>query len=207
MGWLTGSAIAILHRVSPAAGGTAGLFGGYGLTQSSLIALAAALFLAVVACAPKIFESIYRRRPAIIHEKGEARAKTTEAQAKKIQAVSEAKALKKRTSAQARLLRSGMKQGMADQAIALLRQQAIDPDLPEGRRPSDELLGRLLAPSKTRNNDTKPGTRPPNVHQIRPLVPCHSTEGPLLFRTGDPIGFSPERTGESVEGEILHSGI
>jgi hypothetical protein len=33
------------------------------------------------------------------------------------------------------------------------------------------------------------------------------TEVPQIFRTGDPIGFSPERTGEIVEGEILHSGI
>jgi hypothetical protein len=33
------------------------------------------------------------------------------------------------------------------------------------------------------------------------------SEVPQIFRTGNPIGFSPERMGESVEGEVLHSGI
>ena len=37
------------------------------------------------------------------------------------------------------------------------------------------------------------------------LVP--GIEVPQIFRTGDPIGFSPERTGEIVEGQKLYSGI
>jgi hypothetical protein len=35
-----------------------------------------------------------------------------------------------------------------------------------------------------------------------------AAEGPRIFRTGDPIGFSPERTGSSAgETEALHSGV
>ena len=39
-------------------------------------------------------------------------------------------------------------------------------------------------------------------------VPAIDGEVPQIFRTGDPIGFSPERTGSSAgETEALHSGV
>src|SRR5690349_21398445 len=46
-------------------------------------------------------------------------------------------------------------------------------------------------------------------NKARPRVKqAMNPEVPQIFRTGDPIGFSPERTGSSAgETEALHSGV
>jgi hypothetical protein len=133
----------------------------------SVLAVALSFGLGVAASLPRIFESIYKRRAAIIKEKGLAKASKIEAKAKKITAAAEADALKKRTGAQAALVRAGMEPGKSADAVALMRQLAIQADLPDGRRLDDDHLSKLLAPPK-RSTDTKPDDGPENVIQIRP---------------------------------------
>ena len=140
--------------------------------SSVMVIIAAACIGGVVASLPKIFESVYKRRPAIIKAKGEAKAKVIDAKAKRIEAevqkmnaASEARNSAKRTDAevkdaarrtniQAGLLRSAQKSGKINEAIALLRQQ------------------KLSTPPKEKDNDTQPPEDgPTNVHPIRPLAP------------------------------------
>jgi hypothetical protein len=107
---------------------------------------------------PKIFESIYKRRPANIKAKGEARAKVIdaetrqlEAKAQKIKAISEAKCATRRAAIEAKMLRFALKSGKVNDAIALLNQQK--PPVPPGK---EEDTGPL--------EDGKS-----NIHSIRPL--------------------------------------
>ena len=50
-----------------------------------------------------------------------------------------------------------------EQAAEMLRQQAINPDLPEGRRLKDEILVKLLVPPKNKSTGTEPDNGPPGI--------------------------------------------
>jgi hypothetical protein len=151
---------------SGSASGIAWLAFGHG---SLMVIIAAACIGGLAASLPKIFESIYRRRPAIITAKGEAKAKVIDAKARRIKAEvqkmnaasearnsakrtdAEVKDAAKRTGVQAGLLCSAQKSGKVNEAIALLRQQ------------------KLTTPPKEKDNDTQPPEDgPANVHPIRP---------------------------------------
>lgn len=146
MRWLSQSITKVLKHIAlTAGGGSAGLLGGYALAHKASIAIGTALALAAALSLAQIVESIYKRRPAILTAK------------------SEAEALRKRTEVQADLLRAGLEPGKAELAREMLRQQALNPDLPKGRRLNDDVLAKLLAPSKVRSVDNKPDSRPPST--------------------------------------------
>jgi hypothetical protein len=148
------------RTASTAGGGGVGLLGGFTLAHDPAAAVAAALILAAAANVPKIIESIFKRRPAILKAKGEA-------DVQRIKAASEAAALIARTEVQAELLRSGMDRSKTESALEMLRQQAINVDLPERRRLNDEALAKLLTPQKTKTTGTQPDSGPQNI--VRPI--------------------------------------
>jgi hypothetical protein len=165
----------IVGRIGPTVGGGTGGWLAIIATAprtSTVIAVAAVLVMAMIGnCLPKIFESIFKRRAQIIKVKGEARAAqitaTSNAETALIQATSEAEALRLRTQTRTALLRLGADPFRAEQAAEMLRLQALDADLPEGHRMSDEALAKLLAASKIRDAGNGPGRDPGGV--VRPL--------------------------------------
>jgi hypothetical protein len=155
----------------PAAGSTAAgiatwLAAGHDSLATAIAAVAAG---GLAASLPKIFESVYKRRPANIKAKGEARAKVIDAgtrriraDVQKIKAKSEAKCAARRANAEARnsakradveaeMLRLALRSGKVGDAIALLTQQKS-----------------TALPGKD-NGTEPPGDGKQNVRPIRPL--------------------------------------
>ncbi len=130
--------------------------------HSGATAMLAAAGFGMAVNLPKIFESIYKRRPAIIRARGEAKARVIEAKAKrieaeikKINAVSDARDSAKRTDVQAKMLLTAQKKsGNVEATIALLKQQRPPP-----------------SPKEKNNSDPDPGRGSPNVRPFRRLWP------------------------------------
>ena len=160
MRWLTSSIRKISGKAGLTAGGSGGLLSGFTLAHQPVVAMVSAVAFAAALSLPKIFESIYKRRPAILKAKGDA-------QVDKIKAASEAAALITRTQAQVDLLRSGMEPGKVAAAAEMLRQQSINTDLPEARRLNDEALAKLLVPPKIKSQGTEGDSGPQGV--VRPI--------------------------------------
>jgi hypothetical protein len=151
-------------------GGSAGWLGALTtIHRPSVAVVAAAVFTAAAITngLPKVAESIFKRRSEIIKAKGEAKASRIKAKgetkALTITAKSEAKNLTRRTKTRTKLLLAGMEPGNAQHAGELLRQDAINVDLPERRRLSDETLANLLATHRTRSTGKNPDSAPRGV--------------------------------------------
>jgi hypothetical protein len=161
MRWPSGSISRLAGRLGlTAGGGGAGLAGGLAVTHNPSVAVATAAILAAALSLPRVVESVYKRRPAILKAKGDAKVA-------RIKAASEARALTTRTNMRAKLLLAGLDPDKADQAAEMLRQQSIDADLPEGRRLNDEPLAKLLTAPKTKSSGREPDSGPKGV--VRPI--------------------------------------
>lgn len=75
-------------------------------------------------------------------------------------AKSEAYALRHRTKADYRLAKRAAKKATVEQILLILRQRAISPDLPKGRRLRDDVLDQQHALPKNRSTAKKPSPPP-----------------------------------------------
>lgn len=150
-------------------GGGAGWLGAIAVIHQPGTAAVAAVVVAA-ALATSVAEVIFTSLPEIIKARGEAKKEI-------IRETAEAKAILMRAETRTALLRAGVEPGKAAQADDMLRRQAIDTDLPEGRRLNDEALVRLLTAPRTRKTGTRPDNGPKkpdngssrgNVFPIRP---------------------------------------
>jgi hypothetical protein len=136
-------------------------------SQTRLIIAGIAGICAIAASAPKAIEVIYNRRPGIIRARGEAQAVKSAAQgladARRVVAESEAKALDLRTRTRCELLLLGAEPNRTESVAIMLRLQGADPDLPVDRRLDDEFLARLLTPPKSVSVGSKPRQEPPTA--------------------------------------------
>jgi hypothetical protein len=119
--------------------------------RPSMTAVAAAA--AIVALAANAIESAGKALPEIISAISSLIIGCTRARA-------DAKATLIRAKVRAEIARAGMEPGKSVPAAEMMRQLSIDTDLPEDRRPSDETLTKLLAPSRARNTSRKSGSGP-----------------------------------------------
>ena len=153
IGWPSGTGVG---RVVTVAGVTLGGAGG-GWLAATTADLKAKMIIGVIAIAgalaanalARMAESLCKRLPQIIKERGAAKKGVIAAQ-------SEAEALIIRAEAQTDLLRAGLNPDLIDQATELLRWASINADLPPDRRLSDEILAKLLA-SRTKSSKGHPG--------------------------------------------------
>lgn len=132
-GWLT--ALAVIHKPSTAA-----------------IAVAAV----IAALIANVAESAGRALPEIIKASGQAMVQI-------IEAAAEAWTWIMRTRTRNKLLRAAIDPAKAPQAIQLLTQLVVEPDLPAGRRLNDAALvrhARFLVTSRARNVGRKPSSDP-----------------------------------------------
>lgn len=155
---LAESISAIAHRVgvttvSTSMGGFIGVMAGHG----GVVTIFAAACFGLTVNLWKVFDSIYKRRAAIIGAKGDANAKVIEARGKQaeakaearvkvITARSEARNSAKRTDAE---VRESAKRTDVQVKIALMRKQ------------------RTPLATKEKNDDPDPGSGSPNVRPIR----------------------------------------
>jgi hypothetical protein len=154
-------------------GGSAGWLGALAVSHKpSIAATATAASIAALAV-------ICTALPEIIRARGEAKSQA-------IRDTAEAQALIMRTEKRMALLQAGIEAGKTAPAAEMLRQQAIDTDLPPGRRLNDEALLKLHSVPRTRSPGRKPGNGPGkpgkgsrgNVVPLRPdqLHTCPETE-------------------------------
>lgn len=136
-------------------------------SQRSLILAGIAGICVIAASVPRAIEVIYNRRSSIIRARGEAQAATIAAQgladAQRVVAESEAKALDTRTTTRAQLLLLGAEPDRTESAATMLRLQGADPDLPVDRRLDDVPLARLLTPPKSIGSGGNPRQEPPST--------------------------------------------
>lgn len=143
-------------------GGSAGWLGALAVSHKPTIATAAAAGVAALAV-------ICTALPEIIRARGETKSQI-------IKDTADAQALIIRTQTRMDLLQAGMETGQTGPAAEMLHQQAIDTDLPPGRRLNDEALLKLHTAPRTRSPRRKPGSGPGkpdkgskgNVFPIRP---------------------------------------
>jgi len=144
--------------------------------QTRLIIAGIVGICAIAASVPKAIEVIYIRRSSIIRARGDAQAATIAAQgladAQRVVAESEAKALDVRTRTRAQLLLLGAEPDRTESAATMLRLQGADPDLPADRRLNDVPLARLLTPPKSTGSGGNPRQEPPTTRpSLRAVKP------------------------------------
>lgn len=135
-------------------GGGAGCLGVLAVIHkpsTAIIAIAGGIAVLAV----NIIEIICKSLPEIIKTRGEAKRNL-------IKETAEAKALLMRTQTRMKLLEAGLDPDKTASAADMLRQQAIDTDLPRERRMGDDVLAKLHAAPRTRNPDRKPHNGPRN---------------------------------------------
>jgi hypothetical protein len=123
---------------------------------------------------PSVTESIYRRRAEILRAKQEGKAAQADGKVNRIRALTDRKAARRRLKDQSRIVRQ-VKNVDADQAVRLINAIHVDPDLPQGRRLSDEILGEIYTVSTENDTGTPPGS-PGNVRQLRDPGPTQGGE-------------------------------
>jgi hypothetical protein len=143
----------LARRVGPVLGaGAGGWLGTLEVThRPGTAAIAAAV--AVTALAANTVKWICKSLPEIIEAKS--RRETA-----LISTASEAQALTERTKTRTALLRAGIDSDRVDQIVAMLRQQSVDADLPQGRRLSDVPLAKLLVADRAKETGDRPRSGP-----------------------------------------------
>jgi hypothetical protein len=143
----------LARRIGPILGaGVGGWLGTLEVThRPGTAAIAAAV--AVTALAANTVKWVCKSLPEIIEAKS--RRETA-----LISTASEARALTERTKARTALLRAGIESDRVDQVVAMLRQQSVDADLPQGRRLNDVPLAKLLVADRPRETGDKPRSGP-----------------------------------------------
>jgi hypothetical protein len=156
-------------------GGSAGWLGALAAShEPATAATAAAAGIAALAV-------ICTALPEIIRSRGEAKSST-------IRETAEAQALLMRTETRTALLRAGLSAGTTPQALDMLRQGAIDTDLPQGRRLNDEALAKLHTVPRPRSPGKKPGNGPtrPDRGSKGNVVPLHPEQQLPMTGTEEP---------------------
>ena len=143
------SKIARSAGVATATSGSASL-AAFAAASKSTVAVGALTVLivasAIAICLPKIFESIYKRRAAVIREKNIAQV------------------LRKEADTRHELAVAGLDPSKTEQAKEMLRQLAITPALPKDQRLSDETYRELLKPG----GPAKAAQQPADLGAVHP---------------------------------------
>jgi len=125
-----------------ATGGSAGVLAHLAAASKSTVTVVVLVVLvitsAIAISLPKIVESIYKRRPAIIREKSIARMLRSDAATRR------------------RLALAGLDPEKTEQAEKMLRLHAITPALPKDQRLSDDAYRELLKPDRSRSFSRRP---------------------------------------------------
>lgn len=106
-----------------------------------------------VAFAANVAESACKALPGII-------AAISDLLTARIRARADAKATIILATTRAELARAGLDPGKTVQAAEMQRLLSVNPDLPKGRRPTDETLIKLQGTHRTRNSSSESGTGP-----------------------------------------------
>lgn len=133
--------IARAAGMSTAAGGSAGLLGDLAAASKSTVAVLALTVIIVsamiISSLPKIVDSIYQRRAAIL----------------------ERKILREETGMRREIAAAGLDPEKTESALKILRQVAINPALPKDQRLSDETYRELLKPETPAGEGCPPDPR------------------------------------------------
>jgi hypothetical protein len=139
---------------------SANVIGRFAGTHGIALTITGAMVALIVAL-PKIAESVFKRRAAILESKNRIHATKAEGKANKIRAITDQKASEMRLKQQAKVL-DRTKVETIDDAVKLLMAIHADPDQPEKRRLPDNVLGEIYADGKGKAADTGngPGAAP-----------------------------------------------
>jgi hypothetical protein len=120
---------------------------------------------------PRIVESIYKRRTAILEAKKDIRAAKDEGKVNRITAITDRRATLTRLKEQTSVLRKA-KVATPDDAVKLIQAINADPNLPEKRRLPNDILGEIYTDGKRDGAGTPPGSGPPgNIRRLRKTGP------------------------------------